>query len=318
MKNYERILLIARPDLQRSPAMRQAGRLAQETGAALHMLLPDYSATLDLVSRLRGEDTPALHEAFLRNRRDGLEAQAAELRASGITVTTEAVWTRRPIEEIVLHATEWNADLVVKDVELRSGVRRVLMKSLDWTLLRRCPEPLLLVHSEQLAPRRIIVAVDVMAGAADALNAKIVEHALALAYACQAELHLAYAFQAITPLETVAPMVGPALAGDVYDTLYQLHRESFDAFASAYSVPAERRHFLAGGAAPALFNFAVDSSADVIVMGTTHRSRFERVLLGSTAEAILEHLPCNVLAIKPDGLAAALAEQAHSSMASAS
>ncbi|NGY03207.1 universal stress protein [Solimonas terrae] len=314
MKTYQRILLIAGRDMKRSPAMEQAVWLARETGAALHLLLLDHNSTLDMVGHLRHDDVAMLHEAFLRERRDWLGEQAAELCETGLKVTSEAVWTKRPAEEIILHAVEWHADLVVKDIDLHGGIRRVLMTPLDWTLLRRCPAPLLLVNTEHIAPKRIIVAIDALAGGDDPLNARIVEQALALAYASNAELHLAYAFQAIAPLETMAPAMVPALSGDLYDTLYRLHHDAFDAFAQRYGVPTERRHFLHGPPGLALFDFATESSADVIVLGTTHRSRLERLLMGSTAETILQHLPCDVLAVKPQGLATLLAEQAHADL----
>lgn len=314
MKSYERILLIAPTDMRRSPAMRQAALLARDCGAVLHLLLADHSVALELVGRLRRDDAARLHESFLRERRDWLEREAEDLRAGGLTVTTEAVWTKRPAEEIVLHAVEWQADLVVKDVQLGPVTRRLVATPVDRMLLRRCPAPLLMVNSEHLSPRRIVVAADVTLGPADPLNVRIVEHALALSYATGAELHLAYAFQVVAPIDATTPMLATAISGDVYESLYRVHRESFDAFAAAFGVPQDRQHFLDGPAALALSDFAAESSSDVIVMGTTHRSRFERVLMGSTAEAMLEHLPCNVLAIKSPGMAAALADQAHPDM----
>ncbi|WP_020648786.1 universal stress protein [Solimonas variicoloris] len=309
MKAYERILLIARPDLQRSAAMRQAAWLARETGAALHIAVFDHSATLDLVARLRAEDLRGLRDTFLRQRRDWLTQQAEELERTGIKVTTEAVWSRHAADEILAHVLETKADLVIKDADSHKGLRRLLMTSLDWQLLRECPAPLMLVHGDHLTPRRIVVAADVMSGSGDALNEKVVRQAEMVAEAAQAELHLAYAFQAIAPIEAVAPMAVPALTGELYDSLRQIHEEAFETFADAEGVPDAQRHFLAGPAAPALVGFAEKIGADLLVMGTTHRTRLERIVIGSTAAALLDHLPCSVLVIKPDGLAEALSAQ---------
>lgn len=305
MKTYERILLIARPDMQRSAALRQAAALARETGAALHIAIFDHSAALDLVARLRAEDARGLREAFLRQRRDWLAQQAAELRATGIEVTTEAVWSRHEVDEILAHVVESGADLVVKDVDAHEGLRRVFMTALDWQLLRECPAPLLLVHGEQLTPRRLVAAVDVAGAPDDAFNEKILAHAMMLAYA----------FQAVPVVEGIAPMSFPAVGAELYDTLYRVHHDSFTAFADAHGVPAEQRHFLGGAPAPALHRFALQNHADVIVMGTTHRDRLDRVLLGSTAAAVLDGLPCSVLVVKPDALAAALVAQIRARLA---
>jgi universal stress protein E len=40
--------------------------------------------------------------------------------------------------------------------------------------------------------------------------------------------------------------------------------------------------------------------ADVIVMGAVARNRLKRIFIGATAERTLEHLPCDLLIVKPD------------------
>jgi universal stress protein E len=41
--------------------------------------------------------------------------------------------------------------------------------------------------------------------------------------------------------------------------------------------------------------------ADALVMGAVSRSAFERFFVGSTAEAVLDKLSCDVLILKPAG-----------------
>jgi universal stress protein E len=41
-------------------------------------------------------------------------------------------------------------------------------------------------------------------------------------------------------------------------------------------------------------------NADVVVMGAVARNRLKRIFIGATAERVLEHLPCDLLIIKPD------------------
>jgi universal stress protein E len=40
--------------------------------------------------------------------------------------------------------------------------------------------------------------------------------------------------------------------------------------------------------------------ADVGVMGAVARNRWKRLFIGATAERTLEHVPCDVLIVKPD------------------
>lgn len=58
-------------------------------------------------------------------------------------------------------------------------------------------------------------------------------------------------------------------------------------------------------AAGAIVDQAVESRADLIVMGTHGRSGFNRLLMGSVAEKVLRRAPCPVLTIPPSAPAAA-------------
>lgn len=56
---------------------------------------------------------------------------------------------------------------------------------------------------------------------------------------------------------------------------------------------------LVGSAAAEIANFAREKMADLIVVGTHGRKGLTRMLLGSTAEALLRRAPCQVLVVKP-------------------
>jgi nucleotide-binding universal stress UspA family protein len=46
---------------------------------------------------------------------------------------------------------------------------------------------------------------------------------------------------------------------------------------------------------------AAGLSADLVVMGTVARTGISGLIIGNTAEAILDQLMCSVLAVKPPG-----------------
>lgn len=66
-----------------------------------------------------------------------------------------------------------------------------------------------------------------------------------------------------------------------------------------YGVPPDRRHLLTGSPWRELCRLAGQMPADVIVLGASQHPRLERALLGTTAEAVAEHAPCDVLTVKP-------------------
>jgi universal stress protein E len=45
---------------------------------------------------------------------------------------------------------------------------------------------------------------------------------------------------------------------------------------------------------------ARDRKADLVVMGAVARWSRQREVIGSTAEKVLDHLPCDILIIRPD------------------
>ena len=54
----------------------------------------------------------------------------------------------------------------------------------------------------------------------------------------------------------------------------------------------------------ALPQMAEELKASMVVMGAISRSRFDRILIGNTAEKVLDHLDCDVLVVKPDQMPA--------------
>ncbi|MGH8313881.1 MAG: universal stress protein, partial [Steroidobacterales bacterium] len=48
--------------------------------------------------------------------------------------------------------------------------------------------------------------------------------------------------------------------------------------------------------------YVAENEIDIMVLGAVARSSLQRVLIGSTAERLLDRLPCDILVIKPSRL----------------
>jgi len=73
------------------------------------------------------------------------------------------------------------------------------------------------------------------------------------------------------------------------------------------AVPFEHR-LITGDPATGIVQLAKEEGADLIVLGTHGRTGFKRLVMGSTAEAVVRHASCPVLTYKqPQGEYAALA-----------
>ncbi len=294
MSQYQRLLLIINPALRHSPAINHAAALAKASGASLHIAA--LVKPLEILSLLDEGVQEKARESYLQDHRDWLKNQAANLNALGLKVTTEVMWADDMKQDILDHVTEMQPDLLIKEVQHESALKRAFFTPLDWHLLRHCPIPVYLVGGGGHAlPRKVVAAVDASdAAPADSeLNERIIQQATNLALQCDAELHLLYACDLSGVY--LADMGGLALP-DITKELRTTEEQSFSKLAGRYGVPSDRRHFVLGHPVAALSDFANEQQVDVIVMGRVQYHGLEK-LLGSTTEHILYQVPCSVLAV---------------------
>ena len=64
-------------------------------------------------------------------------------------------------------------------------------------------------------------------------------------------------------------------------------------------MPPEQVHLLPGDPRELIPRTARELGAELVVTGAVSRSRLQQLLIGSTAEAVLDDLDCDVLVIKP-------------------
>ncbi|WP_299696491.1 universal stress protein [Hydrocarboniphaga sp.] len=296
MNHFRRIMLLASPSMRRTAAFERASWLAQTTGASLHISLIDYDPGIAKALQAHPASGEKLREAYLAQRRDWLAQEILGLKSRRISATTQVCWANPLKTELLAQIAAYAPDLIVKDVHHEPLLRRILLRPLDWQLLRECPSPLLLVGSlNHAVPKVVIAAVDVSGGdnAVSRFNRLILGHAQALATDCGAELHVTYAF--ILPVS-----IAGDFSGEIYDSLIRADRVAFDALAKEYAIPSERAHFLVGPPATEIVELAARKGADAIVLGASQHPWIDRLLMGTTAEAVLERSPCDVLAIKPE------------------
>ena len=293
MSQYQQLLLIIHLALRHSPAIDHAAALAKASGARLHIatLIP----ALKLLSLLEEGDREKARARYLQDHRDWLEDQSKLLRGRAIEVTTEVAWADDMEQDILDHVKELQPDLLIKEIQQESALKRAFFTPLDWHLLRHCPIPVYLVGGGHALPRKVVAAVDVSdtEPANSELNERIIQQATNLALQCDAELHLLYACDLSGVY--LADMGGLALS-DITKELRTTEEQSFIKLAGLYGVPSDRRHFVLGHPVSALSDFANEQQVDVIVMGRVQYHGLEK-LLGSTTEHILYQVPCSVLAV---------------------
>ena len=86
----------------------------------------------------------------------------------------------------------------------------------------------------------------------------------------------------------------PDLAAEIEKT----HADAVRALAETHGIPRNRVHMRTGGTRQMLVESADELRADVLAMGAVSRGAIERFFVGSTAEAVLDKLSCDVLVVK--------------------
>ena len=79
------------------------------------------------------------------------------------------------------------------------------------------------------------------------------------------------------------------------------HREAFDKLIGQYAIDRAQAHLLDGFAEEVIPKFVHEHNIGLLVMGAIARGHLDSLLIGHTAERVLERIECDLLVIKPDG-----------------
>jgi universal stress protein E len=235
-----------------------------------------------------------------------LERIARSKLLQGCRVQAVAAADKPAHEAIVRRAAAMKADLIVSGTRARGLADRLVLRHTDWELVRHSPVPLLLVKSDRLRAKAVVLAaIDPLhANAKPArLDGEILDVASAMATVLKGPLHAVHAYLPLSVM--LAAGIGEPLILNTteLDANYsQRVTREFTRALRTTQIPPSRRHLRVGAAASELAACARQIRATLVVMGAVSRSRLERLFVGSTAERALDELACDVLIVKPPGL----------------
>jgi universal stress protein E len=306
MQRLDRILAVIDPTVDVQVGAAKAARLARLSGASLELFACDFDPALTGQPFFDTDTLRRLREEFIAERAAYLEDLADELRAGGLDVATHVHWDNPLYEGILRRVAEFEPDLVVKDTHYHSLLRRALFTNTDWNLIRRCPVPLLLSRTADWSARPHILAALDPGHHGDkpaALDHDILDAAQLLARQLDGTVEAVHAFFPAALLAATTGFGGVPLAPDlgVTDLLEsERTRVSIAAreIAKAHGIPGKSVRVLQGSASEVLPRVATEGHVDLVVMGAVSRSRLREVFIGSTAERVLDRLPCDVLVIR--------------------
>jgi universal stress protein E len=296
------ILVIVDPLHRDQPAIAKTATLARWLGAGIEMLICDTQSTRE--KHLEG-GLPPLSNALLTNNLDSLLEELAEpLRDDGLDVTTHLISGDPLHEAVVSWMRNSPADLVVKDTHHHSFAKRAFAIDTDRHFIRACPVPLLLTKPKIWgAPPVLMAALDPghVSDPSAALDHRILDVTASLAKRLDAAVVAVHAYFPSTIVTAVSGGM-PAAVGVSAEALAaerEMRLSRIKEITDEYQVDDASLHVDPAMPTEYLPRMAAELHADILVMGAIARSALKRAVIGSTAEHVLETLPCDMLVVKP-------------------
>jgi universal stress protein E len=298
------ILSVIEPENHPLEVVKRAAWLAGMNNCNLHLLLCDPEVGPLGEGFFLSNEAQAIRVKIDAAQKDVLDEIMAVARAQGATVTGEVV-NERPIAEAVLNrALDMNPLYLVKGTHYHSVAERSIFVDSDWHLMRNCPYPLWLVKPQEMKENPVIVAAVDPTHSHDkpaVLDQLIVNRARQIADKTDGEVHLLHTYQRLINVGAAASRTFKPIELPIDELDKQTkedHRKKLDELANANNIDEKHIHQLPGSTRDIVPMFVRANNVDLVVMGALARWSLKRAIIGSTAERVMDHLPCDILIVK--------------------
>jgi len=304
MTDKNTILAILELDSNPDNLINRVTWIAQSFDYRVHLVLFEPESGALLGGFAISNEADAIRQELRRTQDEIVESYAAKLRDNGIDVMT-SVLRQRPLDDGILAiAISVKAKIIVKAIRFHSIAERGILVDTDWQLMRTSAYPLWFVKSGQMPENPVVVAAVDPSNDHDkpaALDREITQTAKAVAKAINGDVHLLHTYERISGIgkaanRTFKPVKLPI--DEIDARIKQEHRNALDALATDCGIDAKHTHQLPGSTQDILPTFARSHNAGLVVMGALARWGVKRMLIGSTAERVIDHLPCDVLIVR--------------------
>ena len=292
---FEKILVICDQENLSEFFLEKLAIVARKNEAELTFVVPE--------TKMPSEFDPLLKEheqSFEANIKSKLENHNIKSNPNFVYEDSKAVFI--PIIQRVLRE---DFDLIMKPAppHIDKGFR-----SLDMSLLRKCPCPVWIEKNEdQEHQKRLVVAIDALQeekGAQD-LSVQLLKIGNALSKLMSYEFHVISCWH----VEYESMLRHSAFVKVEEEKLNEIttktqkdHESAFENLVSLAEITRPDKIHLPNGKPDEIIpGYINDNDIDLAVMGTVARTGIPGFFIGNTAENIIQNITCSMIAVKPNG-----------------
>ncbi len=309
MELTNHLLVVIDPTHEEQPALAQASVIAKKLNLDIELLICNYDSNLiEHKELLDLNDVNRQIDSYLKNHHETLEKLAEPLREQGFKVNCESVWDYPLHEGIIRQAIRSKPFTIIKDTHHHNKFSRAIFSSADWNLIMNCSFPMLFVKPDNLwSSPNITCSVNPVDDeqSTESVDLDILQLGKLLTHELDGKLNIYHAYCSILDVpQTIYPWGGDfnsIFTKEVDQQLRESHRQSLYKLADQLNVNHDAIVLDDGEAKYTLPNFVEKSKTDLLVMGSTCKSRFEQVFIGGTTESVLDEVDCDILVVHPQG-----------------
>ena len=303
MERFKNILVATDTRFDSHPIVDEAVEIASHNGASLKIVdvVPEFSWTV----RLTMKDHEHMRELMSQEKQEKLEAMIAPIRDKGVDVQANVLHGKTSVE-IIREVIREDHDLVLRVNKGRESRRQGFFGNTGMRLLRKCPCAVWLVEPTKPQFQHVLGCVDTSSDdSLDAeLNDNVFELAKSISHYHGGIFSITHAWSVLSEL-----FLQRRMDQDEFAAMMKANRDKvskrLDRFLRRHdsSIDADNVHLVKGEASDVISAFILQNGVDLVVMGTVVRSGVSGMIMGNTAEKILDRMACSVLALKPSNFA---------------
>lgn len=205
-----------------------------------------------------------------------------------------------PFAELVDACKSHEADLLIMGAKgSKGGTNRI--GTIAAKCVRKAPVDVMVVREDAQGPfKHVVACVDFSEN-----SAKAVQSALHIAAHDKADVDCLYVYQSALALSLDYGGYAPPLPAGPDEDAMRLWQSDLDKFVEPLirskgdvkvrTLVKERVNIR-----ETILDHVAETKADIVVLGTRGKTGLRELLIGTTAEKIVQHAPCSILAVKPD------------------